>query len=180
MRPSSGWSSNRLAATVFVAPAAADPADPSGNAALARLAAAAPGVTAGLLPSRPGPGTTWDGAIRAADARLAPFLGRSTAPWARVTGALDTAALAAIGATGWRWLVGADVDPGDSIAPAAGGPIAADIAARVLSRATGGSIVRLTLGGAHTLEALPAILDGLAARGLRVVPLAELLGVPAP
>ena len=85
-----------------------------------------------------------------------------------------------IGATGWRWVVGADVDPGDSIAPAAGGPIAADIAARVVSRASGGSIVRLTLGGTHTLEALPAILDGLAASGLRVVPLAELLGVAAP
>ena len=49
-----------------------------------------------------------------------------------------------------------------------------------LARASGGSIVRLTLGGTHTLEALPAILDGLAASGLRVVPLAELLGVAAP
>ena len=76
--------------------------------------------------------------------------------------------------------LGADVDPGDSIAPAVGGPIAADIATRVVSRASGGSIVRLTLGGTHTVEALPAILDGLVASGLRVVPLAELLGVAAP
>ena len=171
---------NRVAATVFVAAAAADPADASGQAVLARLAAAGPGGTAGLLPSPPGPGATWDAAVRAADARLAPLLGRSTAPWLRVSGALDSAALAVIGAPGWLWVVGADVDPGDSIAPAAGGPIAADIAARVVSRASGGSIVRLTLGGTHTLEALPAILDGLAASRLRVVPLAELLGVAAP
>ncbi len=171
---------NRVAAAVFVTPAAADPVDASGQAVLARLAAAWPGVTAGLLPSPPGPGATWDAAVRAADARLAPLLGRSTTPWLRVSGALDPAALAVIGATGWRWVVGADVDPGDSIAPASGGPIAVDIVARVVSRASGGSIVRLTLGGTHTLEALPAILDGLSARGLRVVPLAELLGVAAP
>ena len=169
-----------VAATVFVAPAAADPADAAGQAVLGRLAAAPAGITPGLLPSPPGPGASWDTAVRAADARLAPLLGRSTAPWLRVSGALDTAALGVIGATGWRWVIGADVDPGDGIAPAAGGPIAADIAARVVSRAAGGSIVRLALGGTHTLEALPAILDGLAANGLRVVSLSELLGVAAP
>ena len=169
-----------VAATVFVAPAAADAADADGRAVLARLAAAPPGVTPGLLPARPDPGTPWDAAVRAADGRLAQLLGRSTAPWLRVSGSLDTAALGVIGRTGWTWLVGADVDPGDSIVPEAGGPIAADIAARVISRSTGGSIVRLALGGTHTLEALPAILDGLAANGLRVVSLGELLGVATP
>ena len=169
-----------VAATVFVAPAAADPADTAGRAVLARLAAAPPGVTSGLLPLPPGPGAPWDAAIRSADAHLAPLLGRSTAPWLRVSGALDTAALGVIGASGWRWVIGADVDPGDGIAPAGGGPIAADIAARVISRAAGGSIVHLNLGGTHTLEALPAILDGLAADGLQVVSLPALLGVAAP
>jgi LysM domain len=169
-----------VAATVFVAPAAADPADAAGQAVLGRLAAAPAGITPGLLPSPPGPGASWDTAVRGADARLAPLLGRSTAPWLRVSGALDTAALGVIGATGWRWVIGADVDPGDGIAPAAGGPIAADITARVVSRAAGGSIVHLALGGTHTLEALPTILDGLAANGLRVVSLSELLGVAAP
>ncbi len=169
-----------VAATVFVAPAAADPADVAGQAVLGRLAAAPAGITPGLLPSPLGPGASWDTAVRAADARLAPLLGRSTAPWLRVSGALDPAALGVIGSTGWRWVIGADVDPGDGIAPAAGGPIAADIAARVVSRAAGGSIIHLTLGGTHTLEALPTILDGLAANGLRVVSLSELLGVAAP
>ncbi len=169
-----------VAATVFVAPVAADPADSAGGAVLARLASAFPRVVPGLLPTRPAPGAPWGTALRAGDARLAPPLGRSTAPWLRVSGSLDTAALGTIGAAGWRWLIGADVDPGDGIAPADGGPIAADIAARVISRAAGGSIVRLTLGGAHTLEALPEILDGLAANGLRAVPLGELLGTVAP
>jgi peptidoglycan/xylan/chitin deacetylase (PgdA/CDA1 family) len=46
----------------------------------------------------------------------------------------------------------------------------------VLANAHGGSIVLLHLGGYHTLEALPGILDGLAARGLRAVTLTEMLG----
>ena len=46
-----------------------------------------------------------------------------------------------------------------------------------MARARGGSIVRLQLGGARTLEALPGIVDGLAAAGLRIVPLDELLGL---
>jgi hypothetical protein len=54
-----------------------------------------------------------------------------------------------------------------------------DIVTRVVARARGGSIVRLQLGGARTLEALPGILDGLAGAGLRVVSLDELLGLPA-
>ena len=169
-----------VAATVFVAPAAAGPADLDGSAVLARLAAAPPAVTPGLLPARPAAGTPWDAALRAADAPVTGSLGHTTAPWLRVPGSLDAAALGAIGHAGWTWVVGADVEAGDGIPPAAGGPVAADIAARVISRATGGSIIRLTLGGAHTLEALPAILDGLAAAGLRMVSLADLLGVAGP
>jgi hypothetical protein len=70
-----------------------------------------------------------------------------------------------------------DVDPGDGAAPGSGGPIATDIVARVVSRASGGSIVRLQLGGARTLEALPGIVEGLDAAGLRVVPLTHVLGL---
>jgi peptidoglycan/xylan/chitin deacetylase (PgdA/CDA1 family) len=69
------------------------------------------------------------------------------------------------------------VDPGDGVAPGDGGPIATDIVTRVVARARGGSIVRLQLGGARTLEALPGIIDGLAAAGLRIVSLDELLGL---
>jgi hypothetical protein len=169
-----------ITATVFVAPAAADPSDVAGRAVLARLATARPGVTAGLLLPGPDAGTAGTAALSVADARLAPLLGRSTAPWLRITVPVGAAALGAIGRAGWTWLIGADVDPGDGILPADGGPIAADIAARVISRATGGSIIRLTLGGTHTREALPAIIDGLGGKGLHVVSLAELLGLSGP
>jgi hypothetical protein len=62
------------------------------------------------------------------------------------------------------------------VAPEDGGPIALDIVARVASRAEGGSIVRLHLDGARTLEALPGIVEALAAAGLEVLPLDEVLG----
>ena len=57
-----------------------------------------------------------------------------------------------------------------------GGPTAQDIVSRVLSRASGGSIVRLNLGGVHTLEALPGIVAGLDQAGLAAVNLAEMFG----
>ncbi len=71
------------------------------------------------------------------------------------------------------------MDPGDGLAPGDGGPIATDIVTRVVARAQGGSIVRLQLGGARTLDALPGIVDGLAGAGLRIVALDELLGLGA-
>ena len=115
---------------------------------------------------------------RASDAALRPALGRSTAPWLRpVEGTPGAAALLAAGTAGWTWAIRWDVDPGDGVAPDDGGPIATDIVTRVVARARGGSIVRLQLGGARTLEALPGIVDGLAASGLRIVALDELLGL---
>ena len=163
-----------IPATVFVAPTAAN--DPDGTAVVGRLGAAG-SLAAGLLASTDQPTRLAD-ALRADDAGLLPALGRSTAPWLRpAAGTPGAAALRAAGTAGWTWAVGWDVDPGDGLAPGAGGPIAMDIVTRVVARARGGSIVRLQLGGARTLEALPGILDGLAGAGLRVVSLDELLGL---
>lgn len=50
------------------------------------------------------------------------------------------------------------------------------LAARVLSMVRPGSIVLMHIGGENTVKAMPAILDGLAARGLRPVTIDELLG----
>ncbi len=161
-------------ATVFVAAAALDDAD--GAAVARRLGGPGPLVT-GLLASAVDAARLGE-ALRAADAVLEPALGRSTAPWLRpATGDATPAALLAAGTAGWTWAVTWDVDPGDGTAPGDGGPIATDIVTRVVSRASGGSVVRLQLGGARTLEALPGILEGLAAVGLRVVPLSEVLGL---
>jgi peptidoglycan/xylan/chitin deacetylase (PgdA/CDA1 family) len=166
-------------ATVFVAPAAAN--DPEGAAVLARLGAAgsppAGSLAAGLLARIDDPGKLADD-LRAGDAAPLPALGRSTAPWLRPAGSTPgPEALLAAGTTGWTWAIGWNVDPGDGVAPGAGGPIATDIVTRVVARARGGSIVRLQLGGARTLDALPGIVDGLAAAGLRIVSLDELLGL---
>ena len=70
-----------------------------------------------------------------------------------------------------------DVDTLDAKSPTEGGPTAADIVAKVLSRAQGGSIVQLHVGGYNTLEALPGIVDGLRARGLEPVSLAAMFGL---
>jgi peptidoglycan/xylan/chitin deacetylase (PgdA/CDA1 family) len=90
-------------------------------------------------------------------------------------GAWSPALLATLGSLGYSTSVLWDVDPLDWKPPADGGPSAAEVAARVLDRVQGGSIILLHLGGWNTLPALPAILDGLTARGLRPVTVAELL-----
>lgn len=90
-------------------------------------------------------------------------------------GAWSPQLLDTLGSLGYSTTVLWDVDPLDWKPPAAGGPSADEVAARVLDRVAGGSIVLLHLGGWNTLAALPAIIDGLTSRGLRPVTVAELL-----
>ena len=166
---------NGVAATVFVAPAAADPGDAAGASVLGRLASSTV-VRAGLLGGPGGAALTGPG-LQAGDGAVAATVGGTTAPLLRPsTGTATAAELAAVGAAGWRWAVAWDVDPGDGVGPEAGGPIAADIVTRVVSRADGGSIVRLQLAGPRTLEALPGIVEGLADAGLAILPLDDVLG----
>ena len=107
---------------------------------------------------------------------LVGLTGRGTRPLFRPPfGAWDSGVRSAVGAGGWHDIVTWDVNPDDLRPTSKGGPTAADIEATVLANATGGSIVVLKLGGYHTLEALPEILDGLATRGLRPVTLTEML-----
>lgn len=56
-----------------------------------------------------------------------------------------------------------------------GGPTAADIAAKVVGNATGGSIVLFHLGGYETLDALRLIIPGLRDRGFTLTSLSDLL-----
>jgi peptidoglycan/xylan/chitin deacetylase (PgdA/CDA1 family) len=109
-------------------------------------------------------------------------LRRSESPWwklARATplpwfrppyGALDTTSLAAIGNAGYLRTVLWDVDPQDWRRPGA-----AAIAERAVGSARPGSIILLHVI-AQTADALPSIISGLAAKGLRPVSLDELLG----
>lgn len=94
-------------------------------------------------------------------------------PWFRPPeGAYNDAVLAAVGAAGYAYTVMWDVDTIDWRPETEGGPTAADITAKVIANARGGSIVLMHLGGFHTLEALPDIVAGLRERGFsfRTVP----------
>jgi len=169
-------------AAVFVEGRLAAADDPDAAAALG-IAAEAPTIVLGT--------TGWDGtdpasldpadaaaALARADEAVTSATGRSALPWYRpTTGIASRALLEAVGRDGWTWAVSWDVDPGDDVDPAAGGPTADDIATRVRARVEGGSIVRLRLGGPRTFEALPLLVDALQEDGWRLVGLPELLGL---
>jgi peptidoglycan/xylan/chitin deacetylase (PgdA/CDA1 family) len=108
---------------------------------------------------------------------LAPIVGRTTRPWFRPPfGAWTAAVREGVGQAGWGYTVMWDIDTIDWRPTSDGGPTATDIVAKVLSRAEGGSIVLMHLGGWNTLEALPGILAGLRERGLEPVTLSEMFG----
>jgi len=115
--------------------------------------------------------------LTSTETAVAPLAGQTTRPWFRPPyGAWNAAVRAGVGAAGWDYLVMWDIDTIDWKATADGGPTADDIVTRVLSKAQGGSIVLMHLGGYHTLEALPGILAGLQAKGLVPVTLGEMFG----
>ena len=105
-----------------------------------------------------------------AEAIIAPLAGRTTKPFFRPPyGAQNSSVLAAAGAAGWRYTVMWDVDTIDWRPISDGGPTADDIVAKVVSRAEGGSIVLMHLGGYNTLAALPGVLHGITEMGLEPV-----------
>ena len=111
------------------------------------------------------------------DAALVAAVNLDTKPWFRPPyGGLDDQVPAVVGAAGWTSVVLWDIDTIDWRPESDGGPSAAEIVAKVVDRAEGGSIVLLHLGGYRTLEALPGIIDGLRDRGLRPVTLTDMLG----
>ena len=104
--------------------------------------------------------------------------GRTTRPFFRPPFGVQNATVrTAVGEAGWAYTVMWDIDTIDGKPTADGGPTADDIVAKVVSRAQGGSIVLMNLGGFHTLEALPRILEGVRAKGLEPVTLTEMLGL---
>jgi peptidoglycan/xylan/chitin deacetylase (PgdA/CDA1 family) len=103
--------------------------------------------------------------------------GRSSRPFMRPPyGAQDLETRQVAGSLGYDYTVMWDVDTIDWKPESEGGPSADDIVARVLARAKGGSIVLMHLGGYHTLEALPRIVEGLRDRGLEPVTLGRMFG----
>jgi peptidoglycan/xylan/chitin deacetylase (PgdA/CDA1 family) len=114
--------------------------------------------------------------IRRTETALVAIVG-STKPWFRPPyGDWNTAVRAGVGAAGWRYLVMWDVDMIDWKPESAGGPTAADMAAKLRVNGRGGSIVLMHLGGYNTLAALPGLLAAAADLGLQPVTLGEMLG----
>jgi peptidoglycan/xylan/chitin deacetylase (PgdA/CDA1 family) len=116
------------------------------------------------------------GQLDRTESAIGGLTGATTKPWFRPPfGAWDEDVRKALGAAGWAYCVLWDIDTIDWRPTEDGGPTALDIEAKVLAQAQGGSIVLMHLGGYNTLEALPAIVDGLRAKGLKPVTLTELL-----
>ena len=91
-------------------------------------------------------------------------------------GAWSTSLVNAAASAGYRSTVMWDIDTIDWKPIVDGGPTAQQIVDKVVSRAQGGSIVLMHLGGYETLAALPGIVSGLQARGFQLVTLGTMLG----
>ena len=172
---------NDVPATVFPTGQTASTTD-AGKAVMARIAAHPDLFSIG--------NHTWDhpdmtklsssamaAELQDTEAAISSLTGRSTKPLYRPPyGTQDLASRKVAGQLGWAYTILWDVDTVDWKPISDGGPTADDIVARVLSRARGGSIVLMHLGGYETYAALPRIVAGLSALGLRPVTLDRLLG----
>lgn len=117
--------------------------------------------------------------LRRAETAMAPYASQDLRPLFRPPfGGQDAEVVAAVAAAGYTRVVLWDIDTIDWRPESEGGPTSADIVAKVASRAQGGSIVLMHLGGYNTLEALPAMVARLREAGFRFVTVSEMLGLP--
>jgi len=115
--------------------------------------------------------------LRRTEAAIAPHCSQPLRLFRPPNGGYNADVLAAVGAAGYPQTVTWDVDTIDwrPIVNDPPGPTTDDIVAKVLGSAQGGSIVLMHLGGYHTFEALPRLVDGLLDRGFEPVTLDEML-----
>lgn len=100
----------------------------------------------------------------------------SMRPWFRPPfGGYDADVVGAVAAAHYSGTIMWDIDTIDWRPESEGGPTAAAIVDKVVSRAQGGSIVLMHLGGYNTLAALPDLIAGLQAKGLQPVTLDQML-----
>ncbi len=174
---------HHVPATIFMTGALADSATTDAG----RNVLAAVDASGGLLEignhtySHPHLKTQTDAQIRDEIARAEAALGRHCAddphPYFRPPyGEYNARVLATVGAAGYALTVLWEDTTNDYDPVSAGGPTASQLIERIVGRARNGSIVLMHLGGYEDLEALPAIVDGLRAKGLEPVSLRTLLG----
>ena len=114
--------------------------------------------------------------LKDAEAIIEAATGRQANPyWRAPYGAYDAAVLSAAAAAGYtkhfRW----DIDTIDWRPVSDGGPTARSMALKVVNNAKSGSVVLMHLGGYETLDALPAMVDGLRSRGFVTTTLSDML-----
>jgi peptidoglycan/xylan/chitin deacetylase (PgdA/CDA1 family) len=111
-----------------------------------------------------------------AEAILRDGTGQDPQPyWRPPYGSLSQAVLDTAAAAGYTKTFLWDIDTIDWKPTSAGGPTAAQIAARVISDSVNGSNVLFHLGGYETLDALRLIVPGLRDRGFTLTSLSDLL-----
>jgi peptidoglycan/xylan/chitin deacetylase (PgdA/CDA1 family) len=163
---------HQVPATIFMTGAMAENPNTSAGREVLQLVAAHPELfdLGNHSYSHPDFTTLADAAIQAeltntevAVAKTTPVAMRPR--WRPPFGAYDDRVLREVAKAGYSQTILWDVDTIDWRPESEGGPTAAQIVSKVLNNTQGGSIVLMHLGGYHTLEALPGILNGLAARG---------------
>ncbi|HKO34153.1 MAG TPA: polysaccharide deacetylase family protein [Candidatus Limnocylindria bacterium] len=112
-----------------------------------------------------------------AAAVIEPLAGQSPVPyWRPPFGSYDTAVLIAAASVSYTKTILWDIDTVDWRPVSQGGPTAAQIAAKIVSGAQGGSVVLNHLGGYRTRSALPAVIFGLRhTRGMEPTSISDLL-----
>ena len=114
--------------------------------------------------------------VRTADTAIRVVLGADARPWFRLpfgAGADDPRVLGQLAASGYRD-VGWDVDPLDWSPDRTVDQMVTDVVDKTIARGDG-AIVLMHTWPAVTVAALPRILDGLSAAGVRFVKVDELL-----
>jgi peptidoglycan/xylan/chitin deacetylase (PgdA/CDA1 family) len=104
--------------------------------------------------------------LQDADAVFRTLAGRSSVPyWRPPYAAVDTTLVNVAAGAGYPYTVMWSTDTIDWRPVADGGPTASQIVAKVVANRKAGAIVLMHLGGYHTRDALPAMIDGLRGAG---------------
>ncbi|MGH8429611.1 MAG: polysaccharide deacetylase family protein, partial [Solimonas sp.] len=174
---------NNVHATIFMTGAMADNANTNAGRDVLRLVAAHPGLFDLGNHSYSHPdfrelsGEAMRDELSRTEAAVRRTVQTGMRPWFRPPfGGHDPGVVATVAAAGYASTIMWDIDTIDWRPEEDGGPTAAEIADKVVSRAQGGSIVLMHLGGYNTLNALAPIISGLKAKGLEPVTLSEMLG----
>jgi peptidoglycan-N-acetylglucosamine deacetylase len=105
------------------------------------------------------------------------YSGQNPQPyWRAPYGSLSAAVTAAAASVGYTKTFQWDIDTIDWKPISDGGPTAQQIATKVITNATDGSVVLMHLGGYETLDALKLMVPGLRDRGFLLTSLSDLLG----